>query len=138
MSQATRSKASKPAPVVYVHAEGRGVAHTEDFAALAEAGGTVCSRLGSGEVIQTKNGPDEIGALLRELVERFPGRPVAFVRAGLRPTKAHFAELDRLQRPGDETLALTLLSNAWPELNPFAALSPAPDAGSSQELIELL
>jgi len=138
MSQATRPKEKGAAPVVYVHAEGRGVASAEDFAALAEAGCTVCSRLGSGNVVQTKHGPDEPGALLKELAERFPGRPVAFVRAGLRPTKAHFAELDRLLHSGDETLALTLLSNAWPELNPFAALTPFPDNVSPEELIELL
>ena len=93
MTQKTSPSEASTRPVIYLHAKGRVRAGPEDIEALLGLGCTVCSRLGYEGSAGTTHGLDQPGALLRELAERFPGRPIAFVRAGLRPTAGQLAEL---------------------------------------------
>ncbi len=93
---------------------------------LLEPGLPVCSRLAYEGLIQTENGYDKPGLLITELAERFPGRPIIFVRAGLEPSAALIEKLTVLLEQSDKPLALTLLSNADTRVNPFAGLQAPP------------
>ena len=140
MTQNQSSNQPSSLPVFYIHAKGRGQASPQDVQALLELGCPVCSRIGAGGSERTDQGLNEPGKLLRELAERYPDRPVAFIRAGLRPTLEQISELTSLFDHFDGPLALTLLSNAIIDLNPFADLQ-APTGAVDYEpadLVELL
>jgi len=108
--------------------------------ALRKLGCEICSRLGDPGTVRTEHGFDQPLRLLRELAERFPGRTIGFIRAGLVPEEAQLAELLRILERSKEAVAVTMLSNASADLNPFAGLTgPASGlAGTPAELVALL
>ncbi|MBT8070289.1 MAG: hypothetical protein KJO80_07635, partial [Gammaproteobacteria bacterium] len=119
-------------PVIYVHAKGRKQVDANAIRALADLDLTICCRLAFENTVQTVNGYDQPGLLLREIAGLFPGKPVIFLRAGLQPSRRLVDTLTGILNRSDDPLALTLLSNADAALNPFAGLripanSPAPD-----------
>jgi len=109
-------------PVIYVHAKGRHQATPADIRPLRQLGLVLCSRLGLAGLEQTTHGYDDPAALLHELAQRYPTRPVIFLRAGLDPKRRDIDRLLCLLQAADGPLALTLLSNAETSLNPFAGL----------------
>ncbi len=127
-------------PVIYVHAKGRKQVDANTIRALADLDLTICCRLAFENTVQTVNGYDQPGLLLREIAGLFPGKPVIFLRAGLQPSRRLVDTLTGILNRSSDPLALTLLSNADAALNPFAGLrtpssSPAPDF---TELVKLL
>ena len=122
---------SKPStePVIYLHAKGCEQASKAHIQALLELGLPLCNRLANGDMVQTVHGFDQPGPLLVELADRFPGRPVVFLRAGLQPSKHQLDQLTSMLEQADQPLALTLLSNAETTVNPFAGLlGPEPNS----------
>ncbi len=109
-------------PVVYVHARGRQKATAEQLRALQELALPLCSRLPGEGVERTVYGYDQAGLLLAEMVKKFPGRAVIFLRAGLQPQRHQLDQLTAMLKQVDQPLALTLLSNAEMTVNPFAGL----------------
>ena len=114
------------APVIYVHAKGRGIIGKDTARALLELGLPVCSQLAHDGLEQTAHGYDQPGLLIAELAGRFPNRPLILMRAGLQLSRPLIDELAALQQRAPEAAALTLLSNAETGLNPFAGLQPPP------------
>ena len=112
-------------PVFYLHAKGRERARPDEIEALRALGCVVCSRVDGDETVRTEHGYDQPVLLLRELAERYPGRPLGFIRAGLRPDASQLAELAAILEGSGGPLAVGMLSNACPELNPFAGLTVA-------------
>ncbi|GMR14405.1 MAG: hypothetical protein BMS9Abin30_0006 [Gammaproteobacteria bacterium] len=110
------------APVIYVHARGCEQASKVHIQGLLGLGLPLCSRLADDGMVQTANGFDQQDLLLAELAERFPGRPVIFLRAGLQPSKHQLDQLTSMLEQADRPVALTLLSNAEMTVNPFAGL----------------
>lgn len=140
MTQQKSPSEASTRPVIYLHAKGRAKAGPEDIEALLGLGCTVCSHLAAEGTVRTAHGFDQPGALLGELAERFPGRPIGFIRAGLRPTGQQLAELTAILERADEPLVLTALSNANTALNPFAGLTAPEEPGDDEpgELVGLL
>ena len=114
------------APVIYVHAKGRGKIGKDTARALLELGLPVCSQLAHDGLEQTAHGYDQPGLLIAELAGRFPGRPLIMMRAGLQVSRPLIDELADLQQRAPQAAALTLLSNAETGLNPYAGLQPPP------------
>ena len=128
------------APVIYVHARGCEPVNDAQLQALLGLGSPVCSRLAHDELEQTTHGFDQPGKLLAELANRYPDRPVVFLRAGIQPSKHQIEQLLVLLEQADQPLALTLLSNAETTVNPFAGLS-GPESISGKDsgrLVDLL
>ena len=77
--------------------------------------------------------PESLATILLDWRRREPGRPLLLKRRGLevpeRCERALEALLEALQARAEAPLALTVLSNAEPDLNPFAGLP----AGASRE-----
>ncbi len=109
-------------PVIYIHAKGRAKISRSEAKALLEQGLQLCSRLAYEGWTQTVNGYDQPGLLMAELARSFPGRPVIFMRAGMRPDRQQLDELLEMAYAGDQPVALTVLSNADEMVNPFAGL----------------
>ena len=127
-------------PVIYVHAKGREQVDASTIRALADLDLTICCRLAFENTVQTVNGYDQPGLLLREIAGQLPGRPVIFLRAGLQPSPQLVNTMLGILDHAEEPLALTVLSNANAALNPFAGLSVpenCPDYDFA-ELVELL
>ena len=110
------------APVIYIHARGCQQATKAQISALSELDLPLCNRLGIEGTQATVQGYDQPGLLLAEIADRFPGRPVIFLRAGLQPSKNQLDQLGTLLTKTDEPLVLTMLSNADLSTNPFAGL----------------
>ncbi|MCP4048291.1 MAG: glycosyltransferase [Gammaproteobacteria bacterium] len=116
----TNSPSAKP--VIYVHAKGRKVNGKSANKSLLELDLPVCSHLDNEGLTKTDNSYDQPGLLIAELADLFPGRPVLFLRAGLRPSKTLLNKMTGLLDQANQPLALTLLSNADNAVNPFAGL----------------
>ncbi len=91
-------------------------------------------------------GPDQLGHLLIEHGQTFPGKALLLIDAGLSISEACVNTLTELMRElvtgDDQAIALTVLSNAETSLNPYAGLE-APDSrvskkGSWDSLVALL
>lgn len=108
--------------VMYVHAKDCTPVNERQVKALLNLDIPVCSQLPHEGLTQTENGYDQPVSLIAELAGLFPGRAVIFIRAGLLPSKQQLASLTRLLDAADHPLALTLLSNADPSVNPFSGL----------------
>lgn len=124
-------------PVVYVHAKGRARVDSDEVRALLDLGCTVCSRMPIEGVVQTGHGYGEPVGLIQELAKRYPGRPVLIIRAGLKPSAEQLASLAAVQAQSNRPMALTMLTNADPQLNPFAGLN-APENEPDYEPGELV
>src|SRR5210317_427419 len=109
-------------PVIYVHAKGHGLIDQYSVQKLLETGLPLCSRIKFKELTQTVNGYDQPVLLVSELADLYPGRPIIFLRAGLQPTRQMIDKLTVLMGQMDQPVALTLLSNADVNVNPFANL----------------
>ena len=116
------SKKLSAAPVIYVHATGRKRTSETEVKTLLELDLPLCSRLKFKGITQTTHGYDQAGLLVAELSEKFPGRPIIFLRAGLYPSKHLLNQLTGLFENADQALALSLLSNADVAVNPFSGL----------------
>ncbi len=108
--------------VIYIHAKGCSPVNERQVKALLELDMPVCSQLAHEGLTQTENGYDQPVLLCAELARLFPGRPVIFMRAGMQPSKQQLAILTGLLEQAGQPLALTLLSNADPGMNPFSGL----------------
>ncbi len=115
-------------PVIYLHAKGRGRAVAADVEPLRHLRMPLCSRVAVAGLEQTDYGYDEPAALLNELSQRYPSRPVILLRAGLNPGRSDIARLSRLLETLGGPLATTILSNAEVTLNPFAGLRAEKEA----------
>lgn len=140
MTDKKMTNISSANPVIYVHAKGRRPADETELKALGELGLPLCSHLDYEGLTKTENGYDQPALLIAELAELFPGRPVIFLRAGLRPAGQLLDVLSGLFTQTDQPLALTLLSNAESSVNPFAGLrAPAQSADNDfTALVNLL
>ena len=110
-------------PVIYVHAKGRGPLSKDSARRLLKLGLPVCSRLAHEGMTATTHGYDQLDLLVSELAGLFPARPLIFLRAGLLPSRQLLETLVELLEQGDQLLALSVLSNADTNVNPFARLN---------------
>jgi len=117
----TQSHSAK-SPVIYVHAKNRKRVGHDDIKPLLKLALPLYSRLPFKGVEQTVYGYDQPVSLLAELARRHPHSAVIFLRAGLYPTRHDISRLMRILQSIDQPAVLTILSNAAPELNPFAGL----------------
>ncbi len=125
------------APVIYVHARGCEPVGKAQIQALLELGSPLCSRLATDDLEATTYGFDRPGELLAELANKYPGRPVVFLRAGLQPSKQQLEQLSVMLAQADQPLALSLLSNAEVTVNPFAGLA-GPEGIEKNDLSRLV
>ncbi|MGD8385219.1 MAG: hypothetical protein PVF89_07415, partial [Lysobacterales bacterium] len=99
-------------PVIYLHAKGRGRAVAADVEPLRHLRVPMCSHVAVAGLEQIDYGYDEPAALLKELSQRYPSRPVLLLRAGLNPDLRDIARLSHLLKTLGGPLATTMLSNA--------------------------
>ncbi|MGD9265465.1 MAG: hypothetical protein PVJ71_06785, partial [Lysobacterales bacterium] len=114
-------------PVIYVHARDHAPLDRRQAKLLAALGLTVCTRLEVEGTEKTTHGYDHPDALLAELGDKYPQRPIIVMRAGLQPTAALLAELASLAEQAGPACVLVPLSNATSRVNPFAGLQAPAD-----------
>ncbi len=120
----TRKNAGRPnGPVLYLHAKGTQAIDRPWLERIHALGLRVFSHASLPGTQQTQNNLERIVPLLNELQAEAPGQTIVLIRAGLRPTAEQLAELQALLSAPEGPRALTVMSNAAPECNPFAGLT---------------
>lgn len=91
-------------------------------------------------VTKTRHGMDEFSLLVDELNTHAGDRPLLFLKAGLEINPHQIHSLCQLISASDQALAATALSNALPEINPFADLDwqNKPSGSDCEQLVTLL
>jgi GT2 family glycosyltransferase len=86
------------------------------------------------------NGPDSLGALLSEQLRRNPGVPLQLLRKGLSVSPSFQAAIEELLeeilKDAQGPVALTVMSNAATDLNPWSGLAAASEKTPGSRLLE--
>lgn len=109
-------------PLIFVHATGTQGAAPAWVDKLVQLGHPVYSHRALPGCVLTENRLEQAGQLLEELSAQAPGRIVILLHAGLEISNAIINDLAQSLADQSIPLARTILSNAQPELNPFAGL----------------
>ncbi len=127
MARNGTDNADKPAHgrkgLVFVHATGAEAVQSAWLDGILELGLPVFSHRPLEGCATTRHDYGELGELLAELAGAARGQPVIVIRHGLAPAPWQVEAIASALAATDRPLARTVLSNAWPGLNPFAGLS---------------
>jgi len=114
--------------VLFVHALDGAAPGEEAIARLRDLGLPVHAHRALPACTATRHGLERLGPLLAELAESHPGKAVVLVHAALPLDPAALRAILRPLRESTAPEARTALSNADPDLNPFAGLNGAAPA----------
>jgi GT2 family glycosyltransferase/glycosyltransferase involved in cell wall biosynthesis len=132
----TPAKTGSPDVVIFIHASGMPAIEPGWLSAVHALGFTVYSRRRLEGCEQTRHGLKQPAQLLREINSLAPGHAVLILRAGLIPASDQLESLLEAIDHGNPD-AITTLSNADPELNPYADLAP-PDSWNADQRSDLV
>lgn len=129
---------------VFLHSAPDQAAEKHALKIIRQLGWTAWSE-GAAESTSNHYEPQRLGELLLEHGDRFPASNLLILDASLKLDQGALGTLgtfmDDLSQAGTEPLILTALSNAVPELNPYAGLTAGgsdPDGDLPEILVKLL